>query len=84
MKVSVEISLYPLKDDFIPAIDRFLLRIHNYQELTVRVNGMSTQITGDYSSVMSALQEEMRITFEETGHHLFVMKVLKGDVYAGT
>lgn len=84
MKVSVEISLYPLKDDFIPAIDRFLLRIHNHQNITVRVNGMSTQITGDYTAVMTALQEEMRITFEETGDQLFVMKVLKGDVYAGS
>lgn len=82
MKASVEISLYPLNEEYIPAIDRFLLRLHNHQDLAVRVNAMSTQITGDYSRIMDVLKEEIGESLKEDGQQVFVMKVLSGDVYA--
>lgn len=80
MDIGVEISLYPLEPDFVPAIHDFLLRLNADTRLRVITNSMSTQVFGAYDEVMSALQRELRATFETlaTRAHkgVFVMKVL--------
>jgi uncharacterized protein YqgV (UPF0045/DUF77 family) len=80
MDIGVEISLYPLKADFLPAIRAFLARLNSHPQLKVVTNSMSTQVFGGYDEVMQVLQRELRGTFAELGEHsdkaVFVMKVL--------
>ena len=80
MDIGVEISLYPLKADFVPAIHAFLERLSRDRQLRVVTNSMSTQVFGPYDAVMQRLHEELRCTFRELAdlHHkaVFVMKVL--------
>ena len=78
MHVAVEISLYPLADEFIPEIQGFIDRLHAHDGLNVRTNSMSTQVSGDYAAVMGALQVEMAATFAGDRRAVFVMKVLGG------
>lgn len=79
MKVMVEISLYPLMDDFIPAIKSFIERLNTHDALTVSTNTTSTQVTGDYQSVIHVLGQEMQRTHEEVGQAIFVTKFLNFD-----
>ena len=80
MDIGVEISLYPLRADFVPLIHEFLERLKRTGALRVVTNSMSTQVFGPYDGVMQALHTELRTTFEalagaqEKG--VFVMKVL--------
>jgi len=37
---------------------------------------MSTQVFGRYEDVLGALTRELRVTFENTGKAVFVMKLL--------
>jgi len=80
MDIGVEISLYPLKADFVPAIHAFLERLSRDRQLRVVTNSMSTQVFGPYDAVMQRLREELRSTFQELGavhdKAVFVMKVL--------
>ena len=78
MHVAVEMSLYPLADDFIPLIQDFIERINRYEGLQVLTNSMSTQVSGEYPAVMAALQAEMAVTFAGPQRAVFVMKVLGG------
>lgn len=78
MHVAVEISLYPLADEFIPAIQGFIDRLRAHEDLRVHTNSMSTQVSGDYAAVMGALQAEIAVTFEGDRRAVFVMKVLGG------
>ena len=80
MKLSVEISMYPLKDEFIPAIQHFIDRLNTHPELQVRTNTMSTQIFGDYELVMDVLKKEMRLSYEQFGRAIFVCKFIDGDL----
>jgi uncharacterized protein YqgV (UPF0045/DUF77 family) len=80
MKVSVEISLYPLDQNYIPPIQAFIDRLNSYQELKVIENTMSTQVYGDYQTVLSIVNKEMQRTHEQTPKAAFVMKVLNGDL----
>ena len=78
MHVAVEISLYPLTDEFIPAIQDFIDRLRTHAGLRVQTNSMSTQVSGDYATVMAALQTEIAATFDGERRAVFVMKVLGG------
>jgi uncharacterized protein YqgV (UPF0045/DUF77 family) len=79
MKTSVEISYYPLHDEFIPPIREFIDRINLHEGLIVKTNGMSTQIFGEYDLVMSALAQEIKTSFQNP-HSVFVMKVINADL----
>jgi uncharacterized protein YqgV (UPF0045/DUF77 family) len=80
MDIGVEISLYPLKAQFVPAIHEFLERLNRAGHVRVVTNSMSTQVFGPYEAVMQLLREELHTTFEALAvtedKAVFVMKVL--------
>ena len=76
MDIAVELSLYPLDADYIPPIQDFIDRLNTHGGLKVATNSMSTQVFGEYTRVMTALNEELRRTFETNEKAVFAMKVL--------
>ena len=80
MELSVEISKYPLADDYIPAIKHFIGRLHAIKGLSVVGNTMSTQVFGDYDIVMDSLKEEIRRSYEQSGKVIFVCKFIGANL----
>ena len=78
MRTAVEISLYPLAAEYVPAIKDFIARLNAYPDLSVTTNAMSTQIAGEHQRVFEILARETAVSFEQTGRKVFVMKVLGG------
>ncbi len=78
-KISVEISYYPLKVEYIEPIKAFIKRLNSYENLVVRTNTMSTQVFGEYFDVMRALTDEIHEAFE-LPHSIFVMKIINADL----
>jgi len=76
MDIGIEISLYPLHQQFIPPIEDFIARLNRDGTLRVITNSMSTQIFGEFDAVMARLVPELRTTFERNDKAVFVMKVL--------
>jgi uncharacterized protein YqgV (UPF0045/DUF77 family) len=79
MKASVEISYYPLHEEFIPHILDFIKRLHEYPELKVQTNGMSTQVFGPYDLLMDALKTEIKKSFA-LPHSVFILKLVNADL----
>jgi len=67
MEIGVEISLYPLAEDFSPRIKGFLDRLRNAGRFKVVTTSLSTQVFGDYDEVVGTLLTEMRAAFTEAG-----------------
>ncbi|MBU2967776.1 hypothetical protein KO527_00155 [Pseudoalteromonas sp. C2R02] len=80
MELSVEISKYPLNQDYIPFIKDFIDRLNAHEGLKVITNTMSTQIFGDYDLVMSVLNQEIKKSYETFGKAIFVCKFINGDL----
>jgi uncharacterized protein YqgV (UPF0045/DUF77 family) len=80
MQASVEISMYPLGRDYIPDIKDFIDRMRSHPEITVEVNGMSSQIFGPFRQIMEILTREMEHSFEQHGKSVFVMKVINAHL----
>ena len=76
MDIAVELSLYPLRADYIPTIKDFIDRLHADGRLKVVTNSLSTQVFGDYDVVFDVLRRELRGTFDNTDKAVFVMKVI--------
>ena len=80
MEIGVEISLYPLAEQFVPEIHDFIARVSAAGELKVVTGSFSTQIFGEYERVFETLRRELRATFdsrgEQGGKAAFVLKVL--------
>ncbi len=79
MNTSVEISYYPLNEEYIPPILDFIKRLNEYEALTVQTNGMSTQVFGEYFEIMNALTKEIHKSFE-LPHSVFVLKIINADL----
>ena len=78
MKISVELTLTPLQDDYEPAIINFIKKLRQ-SGLTVLENPLSTQVFGDYDTVMDLLQKEMKEALREVDRGLFYIKIVKSD-----
>ncbi len=79
MNTSIDISYYPLKVEFIPPIKEFIDRLHSHEGLTVKTNGMSTQVFGEYFDVMKAITEEIHKSFA-LPHSVFILKIINADL----
>ena len=78
MKVSVELTLTPLQDDFEPAIIHFIKKLRA-SGLMIKENPLSTQVYGEYDEVMQILTKEIKEAFELVERGLLYVKIVKSD-----
>ena len=78
MQVTVEISMYPLRDAYLEPIDAFIKALYKYP-VAVTSTMSCTHVIGEFDEVMMAINTEMKVVFEE-GQTCFAMKVLNGDL----
>ena len=64
MKISVELTLAPLKSSYIPSIKNFIMGLRN-MDFRVIENPLSTQVFGDYDEIMTSLVPLIKSTFED-------------------
>ena len=80
MKVSIDISMYPLKPEYKPSIKAFIDGLNAYDEITTQENNMSTQVFGEYRAVMKIVQDEIEKASGEEPKVVFVMKLIPFDL----
>ena len=79
MKLVAEISMYPLKEQYITPIQEFIDRLNTYESIKVVTTATSTTVSGEYLPTMQLLAEEMQRSHENVGQAIFVCKFLNGD-----
>lgn len=76
MEVSVDISLYPLQEGYEKPILAFIAALEKEQSIDVVRNELSTQVHGDYHTIMQLLEKEILSVFDEIPHSIFVIKIV--------
>lgn len=80
MKISIELSFYPLAEDKYKAeIWGFIKKLRLVEGLEVITNGMSTQVFGDYDLAVKHVMAEIKQVHENTDAAVFVCKFINGD-----
>ena len=80
MKLSIELTLIPLKEDFIPTIKDFIKSLRD-SGFNILENPLSTQVYGGYDEVMRTFTVEIKEAFELIESGLLHMKIVKSDRY---
>jgi hypothetical protein len=76
MEISVDISLYPLEEGYEKPILAFIAALEKEQSVDVVRNELSTQVHGDYHTIMQLLEKEILSVFVEIPHSIFVIKLV--------
>jgi uncharacterized protein YqgV (UPF0045/DUF77 family) len=80
MKITLDISMYPLDADYKPPIKSFIRDLRSHAGIELVTNQMSTQVRGEFDVVMSALNECMKGAMANNEKIVFVSKCLNGDL----
>ena len=76
MNVTIDISMYPNKDEFIKPIKGFIEFINTYSELKVITFPTSTVVQGEYEYTMNALKETILKANKKYGMAIYVTKII--------
>ncbi|MEI6489144.1 MAG: hypothetical protein WCP52_09290 [Bacteroidota bacterium] len=79
MIATVEVSMYALTDDYAPKVIDFIQRIKQNKNIRVEVNGLSTQLFGEYDELMLVLKNEMKHDFDN-GKVVFLLKLAGSEL----
>ena len=78
MKISIELTLTPLKDDYEQHVIDFIKALRT-SDFKVLENPLSTQIYGDYDKLMPFLTQEIKKSFSNLDIAVLHMKLVKTD-----
>jgi uncharacterized protein YqgV (UPF0045/DUF77 family) len=78
MQVTIDISMYPNREDFIPPIDGFIEKINKFDNLKITTFPTSTVVQGEYQAAMSAVQDTIADCYREFNMAIYVAKIIPG------
>ncbi len=78
MKISIELTLMPLQEDYEGPIKKFIKILRN-SEFKVLENPLSTQIFGEYDKLMPYITEHIKLSFVDIEACVLNMKIVKSD-----
>ena len=79
MIATIEISMYALSNDYEQRVIDFIQRVKQNTAIRVEVNGLSTQLFGDYDLLVQVLKQEM-LRDLEFGKTVFILKIGPGEL----
>lgn len=81
MRISLEVSMYPLTNDYKRHVRSFIEALQSQSaEIEIRVNGMSTQLFGEFDIVMRSFNDALKSAMRKGAPLAFVSKTLGADV----
>jgi len=78
MEVTIDISMYPNREDFLPPIDGFIDKINDIEKLKVTTFPTSTVVQGEYEHAMKAVQDTIAACYLEYNMAVYVIKIIPG------
>ena len=76
LQVTIDVSMYPNKEDFIPPIKGFIKTINTYSNLKITTFPTSTVVQGEYHHAMNSVKETILVCQQEFDNAVYVMKVI--------
>ncbi len=78
MKIAVDISYYPLVEEFKPPIKAFIAKLEAIEGVEILKNSMSTQIRGEHKIIMPYITEKIIEEFDNY-RASFIIKIISGE-----
>lgn len=75
-QITIDISMYPLREEYIAPINRFIELVNAVAALQVVTTPTSTIVQGPTAAAMAAVQQALLQCYEEFGRAVFVVKYI--------
>ena len=76
MKLTAELSVYPLREDYKVAVLSFIDELLKEQQVVAVTNSMSTQVSGEDEAVFKAIQAALKASYKRFGRQVLVAKFI--------
>ena len=76
MKLSIEITMYPLEDKYLPIIENFIEHLKSYNDIKLEIFPTSTVIVGDFDTVIDILSSSIKWSVNNKDKAVFITKFL--------
>ena len=83
MKLTAELSLYPVQENYLQVIQAFIDKVRAHNDLQVVTNAMSTQVCGDYARVFAVVSETLAQSTRQFGKQVLVVKFIPWQLDLG-
>lgn len=80
MKITLEITMYPLADGYKEVVKDFLRKLNTYPDIEVITNGVSTQVFGEFDPVMTAYNASLKSALNSESVVAVVSKVINSHL----
>ncbi len=80
MNIAIEITMYPLHEDYEEQVLSFLSVFTSHADFTFKVNAMSTQVQGELEDLMDWVQECIAEVYDNGIKAAFIQKILPGEL----
>ena len=81
MKASIDISMYPLSQDYKTYILDYISHLESYPEIRIQRNTLSTQLFGDYDRLMEIMTIENKRAMQKDPAMVIVFKMVNADLH---
>jgi len=78
MQVTIDISMYPNRENFIPPINVFIEKINQFENLKITTFPTSTVVQGEFDYAMQAVQSTIAACYREFNMAVYVAKIIPG------
>ena len=76
MKLSAEITMYPLQDKYLPIIENFITHLKSYKDISLEVFPTCTVVMGNFDDVMQVVSNSIKWSADNKDKAVFVAKFL--------
>ena len=83
MQVTIEMSLYPLREGYKAIILNFIQQLRSYDGIQTFTTEMSTYIKGEWDTVMPILQKELGGIYASDDASSTILKIIPQDLPVG-
>jgi len=78
MIMTIEMSMYPLQENYRELILDFIARLNTYTGMRIDTTATATTVTGEYQAIMRMLSEMLEWSYNTHGKAVFVTKFIPG------
>lgn len=76
MMLTLEMSMYPFRENHRPVIGAFIDQLNTYTDLTITTTHTATLVVGEFHAVMRMLSEMLEWSSRTQGRAVFVTKFI--------
>ena len=78
MHMTAEMSMYPVRDEYLPPIKTFIEALNASGNIAIETTTTCTILRGEYDDVMNLLRDAMAESYRQFGVSVFVSKFIPG------